>query len=128
MSNILKKVLISEKSFADAAKGKYTFVVDKSADKNGIARMCERLFNITVLSVNSMNIKGKVKITKKIKGKRSDFKKVILTLKAGDKIDLFETESAEDKSKREKEEKKAGKSKETTVKIKEKAKKETPKS
>lgn len=110
MSNIIKKVLVSEKSFADAAKGKYTFVVDREADKHGIAKMCEKLFNITVLTVNSMNIKGKVKTTKKIKGKRSDFKKVILTLKAGDKIDLFETETAEDKKKREKEDKQVSKS------------------
>lgn len=100
MSNIFKKVLVSEKSFRDATQGKYTFIVDKEADKNGIAKMCEKLFNVTVLSVNAMNFKGKTKMTRRVKGKRSDFKKVILTLKAGDKIDLFETENNEDKKKK----------------------------
>ncbi len=119
MSNIIKKVLVSEKSFRDATLGKYTFVVDSGADKEGIARMCERLFNVTVLSVNSMNVMGKVKTTKRIKGRRSDFKKVILTLKPGDKIDLFETEDKEDKKKDKKAEKKLEKSK---VKDKDKAK------
>lgn len=109
MNNIIKKALVSEKSFADAAKGKYTFVVGRDADKKSVAKMCEKLFNVTVLSSNSMNFKGKAKTTKRIVGKRSDFKKVILTLKAGDKIDLFETETAEDKKKREKDQKKSKK-------------------
>lgn len=100
MNNIIKKVLVSEKSFSDAAKGKYTFIVDKNASKNLVARTCQNLFNVAVVSANSMNYNGKIKTTKRIKGKRADFKKVILTLKSGDKIDLFETETAEDKKKK----------------------------
>ena len=125
MNNLLKKVLVSEKSFSDAALGKYTFIVDKNASKDSVAKACESLFNITVLSANSMNYKGKVKTTKRIKGKRSDFKKVILTLKSGDKIDLFETETAEKKqdTKDKKQVKKEAKeSKEATVTVKEKGK------
>jgi len=122
MNNIIKKVLVSEKSFSDATKGKYTFIVDKNASKDLVAKICENLFNVTVLTANSMNYNGKIKTTKRIKGKRADFKKVILTLKSGDKIDLFETETAEDKKKPKKE------SKEATIVVKEKNKKEAAKS
>ena len=106
MNNIIKKALISEKSFKSAAEGKYTFLVAKSADKEAVAKACENLFGVTVLSANSMNYKGKVKMTKRVKGKRADFKKVVLTLKKGQKIDLFEMEAPEDKAAAAKEEKK----------------------
>lgn len=127
MNNVFKKVLMSEKSFRDAGDGKYTFVVDSRENKETIAKTCEILFGVTVLSVNSMNYNGKIKMTRRIKGKRSDFKKVILTLKSGDKIDLFETEEKE--KKKEKAEKpvkkstdKQKESNEATVTVKEKKK------
>jgi large subunit ribosomal protein L23 len=99
MNNLIKRALVSEKSFMAAGNGKFTFIIDKRADKNQIASVCEKLFKVTVLSVNTMNYNGKVKITKRVKGQRSDFKKVVLTLKPGDKIDLFEIDKAEDKKK-----------------------------
>jgi large subunit ribosomal protein L23 len=127
MSNFLKKILVSEKSFQSAAAGKYTFVVSKQTDKGSVAKLCEELFGVTVLSANSMNCIGKTKITKRKVGKRADFKKVILTLKKGDKIDLFEIESddkkAEKEDKKEKKAKKIEENKDVEVKIKEKKKK-----
>lgn len=98
MSNLLKKILVSEKSFASVANGKFTFVVAKNAAKEDIAKACQSLFNVTVLAVNTMNYQGKIKSTKKNKGKRADFKKVVLTLKPGDSIDLFEVEKDEPKA------------------------------
>lgn len=112
MNGIFKKVLVSEKSFQDASVGKYTFVVDPSADKTTIAKMCEKLFKVTVLSVNSMNYSGKIKMVKRIKGKRNNFKKVVLTLKKGDKIDLFEIENEEAPKLEDKKSAKAKKTKE----------------
>lgn len=112
MNNFIKKILVSEKSFQSASKGKYTFVVSKQIDKNSVARLCEKLFGVTVLSANSMNYIGKTKTTKRKVGKRNDFKKVILTLKKGDKIDLFEIENTDDKKASEKADKKNKKVKE----------------
>lgn len=87
---ILKKALISEKSFQEAALSKFTFIVDKKASKESVAASCKELFGVDVLSVNIINTIGKVKRTKKGEGKRSDQKKAIITCKKGQKIDLFE--------------------------------------
>lgn len=102
MNNLIKKILVSEKSFAAASGGKYTFIVDKAMPKESIAKAVEGLFTVSVLSVNSMNYKGKVKSTKRKMGVRNNFKKVILSLKPGQKIDLFEIESNEKENKKEK--------------------------
>lgn len=92
-TNILKKALISEKSFAEASSNsKCTFIVSKKASKEEIAFTCKELFGVEVLDVNTANFKGKVKKGKKGNGTRSDFKKAVVTLKKGQKIDLFEIE------------------------------------
>lgn len=97
MPNPIKKILMSEKSFQAVANSKYSFIVQKNIDKNSFAKLCENLFNINTISVNSMNYKGKEKLTKRVKGRRANFKKIILTLKKGQKIDLFEVETQEEK-------------------------------
>jgi len=127
MNNTIKKALVSEKSFGSVAHDKFTFIVDRKADKEKIARTCERLFGVDVLDVNTANYNGKVKTNKKGKGKRSDFKKAVITLKKGQKIDLFEIETEKDKKekprKAEKTEAKTVKeNKDTTVKVREKKK------
>jgi len=123
-TNILKRALVSEKSFSKVAEGKFTFVVAKTANKKAIAESIEELFGVNVLSINMLNIMGKVKRSKKGLGKRSNYKKAIVQLKKGQKIDLFEIEKPEEK---EKGKKKAEKSEETvssdtTVKVREKKK------
>ncbi len=123
MNNKIKKILVSEKSFQMVASGKYTFIVDKTMTKNEVAKNCESLFGVNVLSVNSMNYKGKVKMQKRKAGKRNDFKKVILSVKPGQKIDLFEIEKEQQESpkKRKKaKEKKTVENKDVEVKIKSK--------
>ena len=131
MEYIIKKALISEKSFGSASNDKFTFVVDKRADKEEIAQNCESLFGVTVLDVNTANYKGKIKMSKKGRGSRSDFKKAIITVKKGQKIDLFEVETEKDKKKNQKikEQKDQDKAKKeetsdknTTVKVREKKK------
>ncbi len=122
-TNILKRALVSEKSFSKATEGKFTFVVDKSATKETVAQSIEELFGVNVLSVNIANIIGKVKRSKKGLGKRSDYKKAIVALKKGQKIDLFEIEQPEEKEKNKKKvEKKEEVSSDTTVKVREKKK------
>lgn len=121
---IIKKAVVSEKSFQMAAEGKFCFIVDKKADKKMIAEVVAKLFNIEVLGVNIVNYLGKKKQTKKGSGRRSDYKKAIITAKKGQKIDLFEVEK-EQKNDKQKQDQRSGVSKEkasleTTVRVREK--------
>lgn len=128
-TNTLKRALISEKSFTKAAESKFTFIVENSATKDEVTAAVEELFGVNVVSINTINIPGKVKRSKKGLGKRSDIRKAIVTLKKGQKIDLFEVEEPkEDKKVQEKAKKessiktKAEENTETTVKVREKKK------
>jgi len=121
---ILKKALVSEKSFSNAAEGKFTFVVQKNADKASVMAAVKDLFKVNPLTVNIINIKGKVKRSKKGQGQRSDIKKAIVTLKKGEKIDLFEIEKEEKGQKAKPENKKIEENKDTTVKVRDKSKKQ----
>lgn len=96
MNQIIKQALITEKSFDRVNEGKYAFVVATKASKDDIAAAVENLFSVKVLAVNTANIIGKIKRTKKSIGKRSNYKKAIVTLKPGQKIALFESEETKD--------------------------------
>lgn len=89
---ILKKPIKTEKSFASAAKGVFTFLVDLKATKKDIKKAVEREFNVHVVSVKTAIMKGKVKNAgrKKMKIAGSDRKKAFVELKKDEKIDLFE--------------------------------------
>ena len=94
MSNklISFKPNITERAFALAANGKYTFLVDKNVNKNQVRSSIESYFKVNVTAVNIINIPGKVKKTKGVSGRRKDISKAIVTLKKGEKIDIFEAE------------------------------------
>lgn len=88
---VIKKPLITEKS--DTKKGLFnqlTFEVNKDANKIEIKDAVERLFKVTVLNVNTSNVRGKPKRLGKSVGRRNDWKKAVVTLKPGDHIDFFE--------------------------------------
>jgi len=94
--DIIKKPLLSEKSYAQIGEKIYTFVVDKSATKVDIRNAVEKIFDVKVEKVNTMIVKGKEKSqnTKKGRtvGKTSDYKKAIVTLKKDSKpIAFFES-------------------------------------
>gem|GEM_PF-3047783 len=78
-----------------ANTSQYTFIVDKAANKKDLKTECQDIFGVEVLSVNVANILGKEKMTKRIKGRRSDYKKAVIRINPKDKIDLFVTEEAE---------------------------------
>lgn len=93
MSNprdIMKKPVISEKSMSMLESNKYSFYVDTNANKIEIKKAVEELFKVTVLNVNTLSVKGKIKRVGRYAGKTSDRKKAIVTLKEGDKIEIFE--------------------------------------
>lgn len=87
---VLKLVRLSEKSNKLSSElGQYTFEVYKNANKHQIAEAVEQTFKVTVKRVNTQNYRGKNKRSRTGRpGVGSDFKKAIVTLKAGDKIEL----------------------------------------
>ncbi len=87
---VLKLVRLTEKSNKLSSElGQYTFEVFKDANKHAIAEAVEQTFKVTVKRVNVMNIRGKNKRSRQGQPSvTSDFKKAIVTLKAGDKIEL----------------------------------------
>jgi len=87
---IIKRPLITEKSTASAALGKYCFKIDKKATKSEIKKAIEKKFNVKVEKVNIMNYIGKERRRGRTQGRTASWKKAIVTLKKGDKIELFE--------------------------------------
>ncbi len=88
---IILKPIISEKSYDLIEMNKYTFKVDKKATKPQIRQAIEEIFDVEVEHVNTQNYKGKFKRQgAKSSGYRSDWKKAIVSLKEGHKIEIFE--------------------------------------
>jgi large subunit ribosomal protein L23 len=87
--DVLIKPVVSEKSYALLDENKYTFIVRPDANKTQIKQAVEEVFSVTVLNVNTLNRQGKVRRTRFGLGKRPNTKRAIVTLKQGDRIDLF---------------------------------------
>lgn len=88
---ILKHPHLTEKSVRQKEEqNQVTFLVDPGANKVEIRQTVEKLFKVTVLAVRTISGQGKVKRLGRHTGRRSDWKKAVLTLKAGDKIEYFE--------------------------------------
>jgi large subunit ribosomal protein L23 len=88
---IIRRPLITEKSTRQKEEGRqYVFEVHRDANKIEIQSAVEQLFKVTVLQVRTSNVLGKVKRLGRRYGKRPDWKKAIITLKEGDRIDFFE--------------------------------------
>lgn len=89
--DIIFEPVVSEKSYDLVAdKNMYTFIVDPRSNKTEIKQAIEKIFDVKVVSVNTMNRKGKRKRTGFTIGKRKDTKRALVTLAAGDSIDVFE--------------------------------------
>lgn len=88
--DIIIRPLITEKSTTLMAEGKYVFEVAKAANKIEIAKAVSAIFNVKVAGVNTVNVEGKKKRMGRFVGKRSDYKKAIVKLAAGETIEFFE--------------------------------------
>ena len=87
--DIIRRPVMTEKSTMVLEKSNaYVFVVDKSATKADVKGAVERVFDVKVDSVNTCICKGKRKVFRGRLGKRSDFKKAVVKLKDGNKIEL----------------------------------------
>lgn len=92
MDIIVKNPVITEKSMKMADKGIYTFVVASSANKPQIAKFVAEKFNVQVVSVKTVNVKGKTKMQRRVRGtyQTSGYKKAMVQVGKGQKIGIFE--------------------------------------
>ena len=89
--DILKKPLLTEKSLVERDEhNRYGFIVGKNASKGEIKTAVEKIFNVTVVKINTMSVTGKTHRMGRFEGKRPDYKKAFVTLKEGDKIEVVE--------------------------------------
>ena len=79
---------ITEKSTSLSEFNKVVFKVNKGASKKAIKKSIEKIFKVTVIKINTINLKGKTKLVRNKKAFKSGFKKAIVTLKKGQSIDL----------------------------------------
>lgn len=89
--DIIKRPIITEKS-SDliASDNKYTFVVDKKANKTEVKYAVKQLFNVEVEKVNIINVLPKRRRVGRFEGKKPGYKKAIVKLAPGNTIELFE--------------------------------------
>jgi large subunit ribosomal protein L23 len=90
--SVLIRPVVSEKTYALMDKGTYVFVVDPRSTKVDVRNAVERTFNVKVINVNTLNRKGKSTRNRRtgVVGMRPGTKRAIVTLRAGDTINLFE--------------------------------------
>ena len=91
MYRIIKRSLITEKStIAKDENNKYVFEVDRRANKIQIGMAVEKVFKVKVMDVHVMNVRGKKKRVGKILGEKRSWKKAVVTLAPGSRIEIFE--------------------------------------
>ena len=88
--DLIFRPVVSEKSYdLIEDSNTYTFEVDPRTNKTEIRQAVERIFEVRVVRVNTMNRKGKLKRTGRVVGRRPEVKRALVTLADGDEIDIF---------------------------------------
>lgn len=90
LRDIILAPVVSEKSYSLLDDNAYTFVVHKQANKVEIKQAVEKIWGVRVLTVNTLNRKGKAKRFRFTQGRRPDTKRAVVKLAQGDRIDIFE--------------------------------------
>ncbi|MHB1133422.1 MAG: 50S ribosomal protein L23 [Chloroflexota bacterium] len=88
--DILRRPIITEKGTAQLAQSKYTFEVDQRANKHQIRDAVRAVFKVDVVTVNVASVPGKRRRVGKHYGMTPEWKKAVVTLKEGQRIDVFE--------------------------------------
>jgi len=91
--DVILAPVVSEKSYALLDEGRYTFVVHPQTNKTEIKQAVQSIFGVRVVSVNTLNRKGKRKRFGTSFGERKSTKRAVVTLAAGDTIDIFDSGS-----------------------------------
>ena len=89
-AQVLLSPVVSEKSYGQIVENRYTFKVHQDAHKTQIRQAVEELFDVHVVAVNVIKVQPKPKRRGLITGTRPGWKKAIVEVKAGEKIDIFE--------------------------------------
>ena len=89
--DVIIRPVVSEKSYAGIEANTYTFLVDRRSNKTEIKEAVQKIWEVRVISVNTLNRRGKTKRRGYTKGKRADEKRAIVTLAEGDSIEIFES-------------------------------------
>ena len=89
-SQVVLAPIVSEKSYAASTRGTYTFRVHPDAHKTQIRQAVEELFEVKVQRVNVIKVAAKPKRRGMFRGSRPGWKKAVVQLRAGDKIEIFE--------------------------------------
>ena len=87
---VLRRPIITEKNTDLMAENKYVFEVMKAANKAQVKEAVQKAFKVTVLGVNMVTVPAKPRGFGRLRGHRPAWKKAIVTLKPGDKIEIFE--------------------------------------
>lgn len=87
---VLRKPLVTEKNTVLQEQGKYAFEIARGANKNQVRQAVEKAFGVKVTAVNMMSVSGKMRRVGRREVMTSPWKKAVVTLKPGDKIELFE--------------------------------------
>ncbi|MGZ8675993.1 MAG: 50S ribosomal protein L23 [Solirubrobacterales bacterium] len=93
--NVVIRPVISEKSYALIAEGKYTFRVDDHAHKTQIAQAVEEIFEVEVAAVRTSTVRAKPKRRGLHRGRTRAWKKAVVQLAPGERIELFEGAATE---------------------------------
>jgi large subunit ribosomal protein L23 len=89
--DIIRRPIITEKTnIQKDQSNQVTFEVDPRANRIEVQRAIEKIFNVKVANTRTMHVRGKVKRRGRILGKRRDWKKAIVTLMPGERIEFFE--------------------------------------
>ncbi len=86
--DIIKALVRTEKSTRVEPSGKYLFLVSNDSNKTEIKRAVEQIYKVKVDNVNTMIVRGKMRRVRYQVGKTSDFKRALVTLKSGQKIEV----------------------------------------
>lgn len=92
LEKVIIRPLITEKSMGGTSFGQFAFQVDRQATKRQIAQAVKHLFKVDPVKVQTMRVKGKTRrsLRTRKESRLPDWKKALVTLKEGQKIDLFE--------------------------------------
>lgn len=90
LNEILVKPLITEKNTMLSALNKYTFQVDRRANKNQIKDAVEKIFNVKVTTVNVVNVPSKTRRVGRSVGQTTPWRKAVVTVAPGQRIEIFE--------------------------------------
>jgi large subunit ribosomal protein L23 len=89
--DVIIRPVVSEKSYAAIEANTYTFLVDPRSNKTEIKEAVQKIWDVRVLSVNTLNRKGKTKRRGYTTGRRPNEKRAVVTLAEGDSIEIFES-------------------------------------